>query len=128
MTLQAGMDPVMHFAICDTAGPIGGIGLIAKAGDLQHSAGVGYWLGKRFWGRGIATAALRVVTRYGFETLGLTRIEARVKTYNGASSRVLEKLGYAREGLLHQAVLKQGVPEDILIYGVLREHSRDRDL
>ena len=121
VALQSGRDPVKHFAICDTAGPIGGIGLSTREGDLRHSAEVGYWLGKPFWGHGIVTAAAQVVTRYGFETLGLMRIEARVKTYNSASTRVLEKLGYKREGLLRRAVLKQGLPEDILIYAILRE-------
>ena len=78
-------------------------------------------LGKPFWGRGIATAAVKVLTAYGFETLGLIRIDARVRTGNAASVRVLEKVGYQREGLLRRAALKDGVPVDSLLYAILRE-------
>ena len=110
-----------HFAVCDAAGPIGGMGLTTRQGDLRHSAEIGYWLGRPFWGRGIATAAVKVLTAYGFETLGLIRIDARVRTGNAASVRVLEKVGYQREGLLRRAALKDGVPVDNLLYAILRE-------
>ena len=104
VALQSGIDPPHHFAICDSQGPIGSIGLTTPGGDRSHSAEIGYWLGKPFWGRGIMTGALQAATAYAFETLGLARIEARVQPSNGASIRVLEKLGYQREGLLRQAV------------------------
>ncbi len=99
VALQSSSEPAEHFAICDAAGPIGGAGLITRKGDLSHSAEIGYWLGKPFWGRGIATAAAKALTAYGFETLGLIRIDARVRNGNAASVRVLEKVGYQR-GLL----------------------------
>ncbi len=121
VALQSGRDPVEHFAVCDAAGPIGGMGLTTRQGDLRHSAEIGYWLGRPFWGRGIATAAVKVLTAYGFETLGLIRIDARVRTGNAASVRVLEKVGYQREGLLRRAALKDGVPVDNLLYAILRE-------
>lgn len=120
VALQSGIDPPQHFAICDPQGPIGSIGLTLHQGNQRHSAEIGYWLGKLFWGRGITTAALRAATAYAFGTLGLTRIEARVQPSNDASIRVLEKLEYKREGLLHQAALKRGIPQDILLYAVLR--------
>ncbi len=121
VSLQAGRDPAVCFAICDGAGPIGDIGLTLREGDLQHSAELGYWLGKPFWGRGIVTAAVKAVTDYGVEAFGLIRIAAWLKTSNGASARVLEKAGYEREGLLRRAVLKAGVPMDYLLYATLRE-------
>ena len=121
VALQSGRDPVEPFAICDAAGPIGGIGLWTREGDLRHSAEFGYWLGKSFWGRGITTAAAQVVTAYGFETLGLIRIDALVRTDNAASVRVLEKVGYQREGLLRRAILQDGVPVDHLLYAILLE-------
>ena len=121
VALQSRRDPAEHFAICDTAGPIGGIGLSTREGDLRHSAEFGYWLGKSFWGRGIATAAAQVVTAYGFERLGLVRIDALVRTDNAASVRVLEKVGYQREGLLRRAVLQGGVPVDHLLFAILLE-------
>ena len=119
VTLQSGRDPVAHFAICDAAGPIGGIGLWTRQGDLRHSAEIGFWVGKPVWGRGITTTAAQAVTAYGFETLGLIRIDALVRTDNAASVRVLEKVGYQREGLLRRAVLQGGAPVDHLLYAIL---------
>ena len=67
------------------------------------------------------TTAVKAMTAYGFETLGLVRIDARVYKGNEASARVLEKAGYKLEGLLRQATLKQGVPIDHYLYAILRE-------
>ena len=120
VALQSGVNPPLHFAICDTEGPIGSIGLTPHQGGQHHSAEIGYWLGKPYWGRGIMTASLQAATIYALETLGIVRIEARVHPSNGASIRVLEKLGYQREGLLRQAILKRGVPQDILLYAILK--------
>ncbi|MCE2464725.1 MAG: GNAT family N-acetyltransferase [Dehalococcoidia bacterium] len=124
VALQQERDPIDNFAICDTRGPIGSIGLTLREGDLQHSAELGYWLGKPFWGRGIATKAAREVTAYGFRNLGLLRIDAPVHTDNLASVRVLEKAGYQREGLLRQVELKQDVPMDHFLYAILRNDWR----
>ena len=71
--------------------------------------------------RGFGAAAVHAVTGYGFERLGLIRIDALVRTDNAASVRVLEKVGYQREGLLRRAVLQGGVPVDHLLYAVLLE-------
>ncbi len=121
VAFQSGQDPVTAFAVCDAEGPIGAIGLETREADYRHSAVIGYWLGKPFWGRGIITEAAKAVTAYGFETLGLLRIDTHVKAGNGASARVLEKAGYQREGLLRKAVLKKGKLVDYLLFAILRE-------
>ena len=100
VALQSGREPAMVLAVCDGEGPIGAVGLEGREADYRHSAELGYWLGKPFWGRGIITEAARAMTGYGFETIGLLRIDAGVKAGNAASVRVLEKVGYRREGLL----------------------------
>ena len=69
------------------------------------------------------TAALQVVTTYAFDTLALVRIEAQVRTNNTASIRVLEKLGYKRQGPLRHAAKKRGVPANILRYAITRDDS-----
>ena len=120
VALQSGLNPPKHFAICDSHGPIGSIGLTLHQGDRGPSADIGYWLGKSFWGRGIMTASCQTVTAYALETLALVSIEARVQPSNGASIRVLEKLGHQCEGLLGQAVLKRGILQDILLYALLK--------
>ena len=91
VSLHAGVVPVVDFAVCDACGPIGGIGFHTRTDELRHSAAIGYWLGKPFWGRSIMTNAVKAMTAYGFETLGLVRIDARVYKGNEASTRVLEK-------------------------------------
>ena len=118
---QTGKSPVVDFAICDAAGPVGGIGFQTRTDDLRHSAALGYWLGKPFWGRGVMTNAVKTMTAYGFETLGLVRIDARVSKGNDASARVLEKAGYKLEGLLRKVALKSGRPTDHFLYAILRE-------
>ena len=100
--MQSGRDPTTVFAVCDAEGPIGAIGLETREDDYRHSAEIGYWLGKPFWGRGIITCAAKAVTAYGFQTLGLMRIDAPVRASNDASARVLEKAGYQREGAAPQ--------------------------
>ena len=77
-----------------------------QRGDSTNSAELGYFVGKPFWGQGIATAAAKAVTAYGFQTFGLMRIFAKVKISNGASARVLEKVGYRREELVRGAKLQ----------------------
>ena len=121
VSLQSSKDPAEHFAICDAAGPIGGIGVNTQRGDSTNSAELGYFVGKPFWGQGIATAAAKAVTAYGFETLGLMRIFAKVKISNGASARVLEKVGYRREGSLDRPAPNEGEPVGYLTYAILRE-------
>ena len=121
VALRSTKDRAEHFAICDAAGPIGGIGVNTERGDSTNSAELGYFVGKPFWGRGIATAAAKAVTSYGFDTLGFMRIHARVRVSNGASARVLEKVGYRREELVRGAKLKQGKPAGYLTYAILRE-------
>jgi len=80
----------------------------------------GYWIGEEFWGRGITTDAIRFVTTIGFAKHDLIRIFAVPFSRNTASCRVLEKAGYAREGLMRQSAVKDGVVEDQYLYAALR--------
>jgi len=109
--------PQFHFAI-DIGGEVaGGMGLSHVNG---HSAEIGYWLGENYWGRGIATGAVKLLTKYAFTGLGLRRVYAYVFSFNKASARVLEKAGYKFEGKLQKAVLKNGKPIDELVFAKVR--------
>ena len=99
----------------------GSIGLHRQLGVWRHSAEIGYWLSESYWGRGITTDAVRVLTRYGFDELGLVRLFARVFEWNPASARVLEKAGYVLEGRHRNAVMKDGQVIDELTYAIVRE-------
>ncbi len=112
--------PCTHWAIAVDGEAGGGIGFTLGEDVHERMAEVGYWLGRRFWGRGIATEALCAVTSHAFAAYDLERVEAHVFGWNAASVRVLEKAGYAREGCLRRAVVKDGEVTDLLIYGILR--------
>jgi len=105
-----------NFAIAFKDIATGGIGLEPQHDVHRMSAEIGYWLGRSYWGQGLATAAVTAVTSYGFTTLGLCRIYATVFEHNAASCRVLEKCGYQYEGRLRKSVIKAGRTLDQLLY------------
>lgn len=99
--------PQINFTIAVDDTAVGGIGLELKTDVFRCSAEIGYWLGEHYWGRGIATEAVRILTTWAFSTFTLERIYAGVFGWNPASSRVLEKAGYEREAVLRNAVCKE---------------------
>ena len=92
--LQKDRDPVQGFTIATADEVIGGIGIRLQEDVHRGSAEIGYWLGEPFWGRGIATRALRALTDYAFANFDLVRLYATVFEWNPASARVLEKAGF----------------------------------
>ena len=64
----------------------------------HNRAEVGYWIGVPYWGRGLATAALRLIIQFGFEELKLNRIAAGHFPHNPASGRVMQKVNMRYEG------------------------------
>ena len=119
-------DPLTHFAIEVDGEAAGGIGLDPQVDIHAISAELGYWLGRAVWGRGIATAAVRALTGFVFEHDRWRRLFAGVFSTNPASMRVLEKVGYRREGVFRQAVIKDGRVLDQIIYGLTREEWKGR--
>ena len=86
----------------------------------NDSAEMGYVLNPDFWGRELALEAAREVMRFGFETLGLNRIEARFLSGNEASLRVMEKLGMSFEGTYRSSMLVKGSYRDVSVCSMLR--------
>lgn len=86
----------------------------------RRTATAGYWLAEPYWGRGIATEALTLITPYAFQHFVIDRIEANVFAWNPASARALEKAGYTFEARLRNACFKDGKVTDDLVYSVLR--------
>jgi RimJ/RimL family protein N-acetyltransferase len=111
----------LSFAIDVDGAAVGSISLRRGEDIERHSAELGYWLGEDFWGRGITTDAIRSVTMLGFAKHDLIRIFAVPFARNAPSCRVLEKAGYAREGLMRQSAVKDGVVEDQYLYAALRD-------
>jgi RimJ/RimL family protein N-acetyltransferase len=118
---NAGVEPVTRFAIIVDGEACGGIGIEIGSDIHRRSAEIGYWLGERFWGRGIVTEALKAVTGYAFDAFDLAHVFAGTFERNAGSRRVLEKAGYVLEGRLRQHVTKDGVTMDDLVYGIVRD-------
>jgi RimJ/RimL family protein N-acetyltransferase len=100
---------------------IGGIHLTVGTDIDRICAELGYWLGEEFWGRGIATAAIRLVTPHALTTLGLVRVFAIPFAESTSSCRALEKAGYQREALMRRSAIKDGAIRDQYLYATLRE-------
>jgi ribosomal-protein-alanine N-acetyltransferase len=100
---------------------VGGIGLHIGDDLERFSAEVGYWLSEAYWGRGVATEALKMVSAHVFERRNLLRLFALPFADNAASARVLEKAGFVREGVLRASAVKYGRPRDQLLYARIND-------
>lgn len=106
ITLARKENPKQTFAIAYKGKLSGIISLVIQMDVYQKSAEIGYWIGEPYWGNGIATKAIKLITAYGFDNLDLKRIYAGVFEYNMASMKVLEKNGYEKEGIFKKAIFK----------------------
>jgi RimJ/RimL family protein N-acetyltransferase len=93
--------------------------------DPTHrSAALTYCLRAAAWGQGYATEAVRALLTWAFATLDLNRVQAETDTRNVASARVLEKVGFRREGTLREDCVVDGEVSDSWVYGLLRREWR----
>ncbi|MCP3979621.1 MAG: GNAT family N-acetyltransferase [bacterium] len=100
---------------------------LASLDASNGRAEVGFALNRSHWGGGLMSEALRLLLDYAFGTLGLRRIEADIDPRNAASIRLVERLGFVREGLLRERWLVDGKIQDSVLYGLLdREWNRER--
>lgn len=113
------MDPPRFLAV-EVGGAVAGGVAYTLHNDVERvAAEVSYWLGTAFWGRGVATKAVRALTRHAFATHSfLRRLYAVPFCSNPASARVLEKAGYRREAVLRQSVIKDGIVLDQWVYAI----------
>jgi RimJ/RimL family protein N-acetyltransferase len=108
------------FVITDTAENefLGGVGLNSR-NRIHNFANLGYWIRADASGRGLATRAAQLMARFGFEEVGLQRIEIVCAPGNLASQRVAEKAGARREGVLRSRMLLHGQPGDAVIFSLV---------
>jgi ribosomal-protein-alanine N-acetyltransferase len=85
-----------------------------------RSVSMGYCLDDAAWGHGYATEAARALLQWAFDTLNLNRVQAETDTRNAASARVLEKLGFVREGTLREDCVVNGEVSNSWVYGLIR--------
>ena len=120
LALVAAASEPTHWAIEVDGEVAGGIGVEIGEGIHARTGRFGYWLAEAHWGRGIATAAARATVEHVFARFDVVRLEASVFEWNPASMRVLEKCGFAREGVLRCGAFKDGRVIDTVLYARIR--------
>ena len=104
---------------------VGACGIVGWV--TEHArAEVGFVLSREYWGRGLMSEAVRTMLSFGFERMGLNRIEARCVAENVASARVMEKAGMTHEGTLRQREYIKRAYRDMEIYSILSNEFRGR--
>lgn len=123
MTVES--DP-RHIMGIEVDGEIcGAAGIHPKEDVLKKNAELGYWVAKKYWGKGIISRVIPKMLDYGFKNFDIERVYARPYGPNKASQRVLEKNGFRLEGEFKQAIYKNGELLDLFEYAILRsEYSR----
>jgi ribosomal-protein-alanine N-acetyltransferase len=82
-------------------------------------AEIGYELAQAYWRQGIMTEAVGTMLRFGFTTLGLHRVQARVDPHNTASIQLLKTLRFQQEGVMRETCLVQGRFLDEVLFSLL---------
>jgi RimJ/RimL family protein N-acetyltransferase len=94
----------------------------------NHRAEIGYWMHAAMREKGIGTVAAKMITNYGFLTMGFRRIEAAVDIDNTASQKLLMSAGYTKEGILRQRVTRSdGSQLDMMELAVLASDWKELD-
>ncbi|MEU8103994.1 GNAT family protein [Nonomuraea muscovyensis] len=106
------------FAIADV-GADRAVGQIGLWPGPHGRASVGYWVAGSARGRGVARAALRAVSSWGLERLGIPRLELHVEPWNASSWKAAERAGFVREGLLRSWQDIGGERRDMYLYSKL---------
>ena len=120
LCLAADPDEMMSCAV-EVDGVFAGSVTLTRGTDVaRKSAELGYWFGRPFWGKGIATEAVRQMCATGFGAWDIVRIFAEPFSRNRASCRVLEKNGFQHEGTKRLSVYKRGKLMDSELYALIK--------
>ena len=104
------------------------IGRVALGGVLLgafQNAYLGYWIDSEHQGRGLMTEAVRATTMFAFRAAALHRVQAAVMPRNTSSQRVLDKVGYRREGMAERYLCIAGAWEDHVVFAITAEEWRE---
>ena len=100
---------------------VGGLTIANIRRGVAQAGSLGYWMGLPFARQGYMTAAVQAVIPFAFATLRLHRLEAACIPTNAGSIRLLEKTGFVREGYAREYLCINGIWQDHLLYGRLRD-------
>lgn len=82
---------------------------------------MGYVLSDQYWNQGIMTEVVSKIIQFGFEEVGLERIQARCMVDNTGSAKVMEKVGMKFEGVLRNYMKVKNELRDLNMYAILKE-------
>jgi ribosomal-protein-alanine N-acetyltransferase len=105
-------------------GLVGGLTLANVRRGVAQAGSIGYWMGAPYARRGYMTAAVRALIPFAFGALRLHRLEAACIPSNRPSVRLLEKAGFAREGIAREYLCINGIWQDHLLYGLVSTDLR----
>jgi ribosomal-protein-alanine N-acetyltransferase len=86
-----------------------------------HKAEIGFEIGSSFWRKGYMNEVMPTMVSYGFTTMELNRIEALVIVDNFKSTKLLEKFGFKKEGVLRENTIKRMVYQNEFLYALLKK-------
>lgn len=109
-------NPKINFAVEYKGVLAGSAGCLLKDDVTRKSIEIGYFIGEKFWGKGIATETVKLITEYVVKEFKPIRIYAEVFEHNKASMRVLQKNGFYLEGIRKNAVIKNNIVLDDYIW------------
>lgn len=107
---------------------LGGLTLGLVRRGVAQACTLGYWMGQRHAGKGHMTEAVRGALDFAFSELALHRVEAACLPTNEPSRRLLERVGFTREGEARGYLRINGVWADHLLYGILASELRRPDI
>lgn len=108
------------FVFRDDGGLVGGVTISQIRRGVSQTCSIGYWMGERHARKGHMTAAVRALAPFVFEHLKLRRVEAACLPHNVASTALLERCGFTREGYAREYLCIAGEWQDHLLYALLR--------
>jgi [ribosomal protein S5]-alanine N-acetyltransferase len=114
-------NPPKSFAILTDNELVGSIGIVTKTNIYRKNIEIGFFISEKFWGKGIATRAIKAIVSYAFSEFDINRVYAEVFSDNAGSRRALEKAGLKLEATLKKNIIKNDVIKDSCIYSLLRE-------
>lgn len=118
--LSADKNSTFAFAIESDGKVVGSIGAFRQTNIHCKTAELGYYVSEKYWGRGIATKAVKLICDYIFANTDVLRIFAEPFALNIASCKVLEKSGFELEGILRKNAVKNGIVQDMKMYCLLK--------
>jgi len=122
---QLNMQETLALGIFYNGKIIGGVGMHHWDQQVKR-AQVGYWISKEHEGKGIISKSLLKFIDHLFEKIGLNKIEIHFVPANKRSANVARRLAFKTEGIIRQSVMRNGMPDDIVVAGLLKsEYTRN---